>query len=483
MKRMFWVAPLLIAALCAMFPLRPAQAQRHVSAALPLPEFTSVGGQHFAYADDIYGPAVTPIGYAPEAIDDPHESSSPERARDVTSVPTVAPCPESNDFLDRLRQPWSAPVVAGCGAGYASAAPCCTDRWFAGAYALWMTRDAENEQFYSYDDTDIANQLISTNDLNFDYTGGVDVRFGRTFCCGQYALEAVYWGVFPGTKQASLYDDDMPGFLNSVWDMSTLNYDNGVDPITSVDTFTDAAEVHRVRRDQDIHNVEINLFHCPLTWASGMCCGIADYGCGGGCGPDGCGGSCYGGCASRLNMSYSFGLRYLYFSDDIQFASSRYDRNWGGDPRGEIFWDNGVENHFIGPQVGFYADYCVTNRLLVNLDTKFGIYGNHINHDQAIYGNNGDAVVGAGPNAGRAYRIDADRNQVSFIGEFDLGLKYHLTQRLRLVGGYRVLAISGVAHPTSQIPYNFAGIQDVEDVDGNGHLLLHGGYVGAEFTW
>jgi hypothetical protein len=99
-------------------------------------------------------------------------------------------------------------------------------------------------------------------------------------------------------------------------------------------------------------------------------------------------------------------------------------------------------------------------------------------HYQAISGNNGVAVVGAGPNAGREYLINSSANRLAFIGEFDLGCKYHVTQRLRLTAGYRVVAISGVAHGMSQVFPRFAGIQDVEAIDSNGSLLLHGGYAG-----
>jgi hypothetical protein len=167
-----------------------------------------------------------------------------------------------------------------------------------------------------------------------------------------------------------------------VHDLSSLNYDNGT-VTSSVDSFTDTAYQHDVCRNQAIHNVELNFFCCPLTWGGGICCGAGSCGTGS-CGAGGCDTGCYDagccdtgccstgyGCANRLNMSYSLGLRYLYFKDNLCFSSNG-GVNWGDAPETEIYWDNHTTNQFLGPQLGFYADYCVTNRLLLNLDTKFG---------------------------------------------------------------------------------------------------------------
>jgi hypothetical protein len=137
----------------------------------------------------------------------------------------------------------------------------------------------------------------------------------------------------------------------------------------------------------------------------------------------------------------------------------------------------------IGAQLGGHLDYCLTRRWSLNSEMKFGLYGNHISHHSSIGGANGVATVGAGPNAGRPYYVNSNKDDVSFIGEIRFGFGYQLHQRWRLTAGYRAVAVTGVALATNQIPPDLRGIDDVIDVDSNASLILHGSYYGLEYTW
>ena len=64
------------------------------------------------------------------------------------------------------------------------------------------------------------------------------------------------------------------------------------------------------------------------------------------------------------------------------------------------------------------------------------------------------------------------------LGEMDLGFDYRLTSRWNAFAGYRILGASNVALPTNQIYSDLRGIQDVESIDSNGSLIMHGGYAG-----
>jgi hypothetical protein len=212
MKRMLvCFAPVISLAMCLPATAQYAPYGGAASSALPLPEFNAPSMlPRSAAMNDVYGSPIARTAYTPETITPPNVVHQPQSVAQPHAAATAGSCPQE-DYLQGMSQPWSEAAVGGgscpdtyTGSGYGSAdcgyvtAPCCTDRWFAGAYALWLTRDNENEQYFSYETASIADQLLNSNDLNFDYSTGLDVRFGRTFGCGRYALEAVYWGVVPG---------------------------------------------------------------------------------------------------------------------------------------------------------------------------------------------------------------------------------------------------------------------------------------------
>jgi hypothetical protein len=97
----------------------------------------------------------------------------------------------------------------------------------------------------------------------------------------------------------------------------------------------------------------------------------------------------------------------------------------------------------------------------------------------------GNAYVNdpGGPNDGMEFDIHSNETAVSFLGEIDLALACHFTRRLVGTVGYRIVAVTGVAIADAQIPRNFGGIQDVEDIDSRDELILHGLHAGVEYCW
>jgi hypothetical protein len=172
----------------------------------------------------------------------------------------------------------------------------------------------------------------------------------------------------------------------------------------------------------------------------------------------------------------------MYLGDDLQFSTDRTNHrfDWDND---ELHYDIDVDNHLIGLQLGFGSDWAITQRLHLRAGTKFGVFGNHINHVSQIYGEMGSAYVSGGPNGGMEYDVNSSETAVSFLGELDLGLAYQISRRISAGVGYRIVAVSGVALADGQIPRNFAGIQDVMDIDAKDDLVLHGGYATVEFCW
>jgi len=352
-----------------------------------------------------------------------------------------------------------------------------------------MTRDNENPVYFSFFDSNEAEQWTKSTDVSMEWSGGFEVRLLRPFCCCQYAGEVVYWGIFPGMQESNLYSWERPGNLKCTYDFGDLDYNNGVRTDDLNEWFDDARR-HRLRRSFQFHNVEVNLVQGPFFGtACGDPCGVYGAGYGGGSCAGvgaGCGSPCYGvpSWSSYLNVGWMCGFRYFRFDEGLEFASADSSDQFGVVPRDDMYYTIDVDNHLIGCQLGFQADYAWRQRLHWIAATKFGLYANHINHYSRIIGNRGPAYVGGiGPNAGMLFDVPSSKTDVAFLGELDLGLGWHITPRLQASVGYRVVAVTGVALATNQIPYNFAGIQDVADVDSNGSLILHGGYAGAEYCW
>ena len=187
-------------------------------------------------------------------------------------------------------------------------------------------------------------------------------------------------GLFGEQVTSTVYAGSLVGNLNTAFDLGPLNI--GSD---NVNDLFDAAQVHRVRRDYEVHNVELNLIGGQWPLLAG----------------------------GRFQASYLAGFRYLRFTEDFQYASADAATTFGLDPANEAYYDIDVGNDLWGVQLGGRAHWFVTPRFSIYTAPKFGIYGNTMEHTSHIYNTNGSAVVGPGnPLAGDAYHINSDRTEV-----------------------------------------------------------------------
>lgn len=343
--------------------------------------------------------------------------------------------------------------------------------WFGAMNGLIFNRDDDDNLLLTYQTGDGQGLLYSRN-ADMDWSGGLEVRFGRYFHGGNSALEAVYWGIYPDRQSATAYGAGAAGLLETTLAFDSLAIDpSGIN--TTVSSYFTGAEMHQVRRGFEAHNIELNLL------------GLA----GGGCGAAGCcSGGCGGGCNTCCGPTFTWlmGPRFLRFREDLIYSSDLVDTVFTG-TADEMSYLIDVENNLLGFQLGGLADFCVGSRLGFHTGIKFGLYGNDINHHQHIC--TGDAVYAevsdpSSPYDGEQYRIHSGKTDVSMIGELDLGMNYRISQCWSANFGWRAVAVSGIALSTSQMPTDyFDNLAGVRNVNANSDLILHGAYMGLNFNY
>jgi hypothetical protein len=317
---------------------------------------------------------------------------------------------------------------------------CNPSPWFGGVNGLIFFRDDADEVFLTYPNGSPLNRVLTTRSVDADPFGGVEAMFGRNLSCNR-AIVGSYWGLF-ADQDVYQYNGDPETALPT---LDRLTY-NGAN---TVNFYMNNAVAHRVRIKDEFHNVELNLLQRNYVQSR------------------------------RLNRIDTFaGARYFRFDECFQYASAYDAANFGANIN-DMYYDIRTQNNLWGFQLGGTGYYCLAPRLSLVGGTKAGIYANHIQHTQSIYGSAGNAVTNTGAYNGREYNINSTKNDVSFLGELDLGMRYAVTQNWSANFGYRGIFVNGVAHTTDQIPNNFADLRSAEQVNSNGSLILHGIYIGA----
>lgn len=158
------------------------------------------------------------------------------------------------------------------------------------------------------------------------------------------------------------------------------------------------------------------------------------------------------------------GLRYIWFEDEYQLQS----RNVFGES-GRLSLD--ARNQLIGPEVGVKLFYDVGRRISFSSHWKLGGYLNayrsstYLENDGVPEVNNSDSGTG-------------------FSASFDLGVNahVHLTQRMRLRGGYGILWLWDVASVSGNFPSTLTPSSGTSTNDSES-AIFHGANVGFEFYW
>ena len=329
--------------------------------------------------------------------------------------------------------------------------PNCNCGWFGSVGGMVLNRDNANGFWTSFQSTNNANQIMKTTDAETDWRGGWFVSFGKWFegcdpcntCGPRCGIEAVYFSTSPFSGSASVFAADP---ANNDWVSSTIDMNDQFGPIefpdgNEVDDYFDNSLSQTITRRDYIQNVEINLLsqywqpnaHCQVTWLAGV--------------------------------------RWFRFNEDLLYSAVAGASTPTGSNQAFMSFD--TNNDLVGFQLGARCDWYVTQRFSLFVTPKFGFYGNHIQTENRVYNGDGSTL----------YNFSQDTTGVSFLGELDLGASWQLTQHWRAFGGYRAIALTGVALSDNQIPHFLAAADELQTINRNGSLIVHGAFMGAEFCY
>lgn len=493
----------------------------------PMPNPASIPGGAVPGGGPGFGTYPTAPGNMMQAapMSAPYAGSPPV----ASSAPQNTWCGESSPYMQAMQGPWDASCCEPAACAPVIPAPACP-RWFGGVYGLIMDMQDNDPYYFLNGSADPARLYLNTADAEMGTTGGVEARIGRTFCCCRWGLEFGYWGLYPGMQQTSVTAAQygIPGF-NTTMDYQDIYLDfNGPVPRDNIENWYNGAnpiQAAILRRNWEFHNFEINVLSGPMVpMASVFGCG----GCGGGCGRGACGGAggfgaagCLGGSAAgscgaayagdcapiascgvdsncgvnaapacggcgfqRCFVGYVLGFRYFKFNEDLYFHAENDDGIIDyNSPNNEFTHHVNVDNHLAGFQTGLNLDYFLTRCFCLETGSRFGVYGNNTDVYQRVFNTLGPAYTNSA--APDDFIFNDSDNDVAFLGELRTGIGYKIGCHWRLVGGYRMVAATGVARAVNQLPHGqiAADQSRVAIVDRDGSLILHGAYVGTEFAW
>lgn len=329
--------------------------------------------------------------------------------------------------------------------------------WFGSLAGMVMTRDNPNKYWTSFDVNNAYNQTLNTQDAAANWAGGGEVTFGRWFGCScnpmygpAYGVQFVYWGLAPMTGSASIAN------ASNIWNTPiNLGYVQiGNQPATA---FFDNAYEHRITRDDQFYNFEVNAMRRVA------------YGPGG------------------LLFTGLAGARFFRFNETLSFGSVAGGHRFGDNGGAfEAYYDTHVTNSLAGFQMGGRVDWFALPRWRLYAQPMFGIFGNHATIDANVYSGNG--VQGSvqnifNPSVTSPFRVQSAKNGVALMGQIDLGTGFQITPRFSAFAAYRVMAFSRMALSDNQIPPFLVDQAAIRDVQTNGNLILHGVVVGGQYNY
>jgi hypothetical protein len=403
------------------------------------------------------GPSMNPPSYnAPSAL-----PSAPSGAQGMYSPqpasPGAYPATPGNGVVNQMLQESGCYGNGGAASGPVPGAygpnPCAegfgggsmADQWYASVRGLIMGRGETPKIWTSANSVINANQLLNTQ-VNENWAGGWDVVLGHSFCCGQYSMEVEYWGLSEFGGQAATSPSQGP--VNLTFQDNNLAFTQNGTTYTGQQMF-DGAVAHAIQRENDVQSVEINLFHNHC------------------------------GCAGNMDVAFSAGVRYFRFRDQLDFTSFT---NYAA-PFDQAQLSDRVVNNLMGFQFGADVSYNLGCNLHFFLNPKVGIYDNHMNLNYNVTNSCGTPAVSTDPNVPGGYPVNASKDGLAFMTQFDIGLGWQFACHWDAFIGYRVLFATGMGLADNQMPMYFVDLPGIADIKHSGDLVLTGAFAGLTYSF
>jgi len=137
------------------------------------------------------------------------------------------------------------------------------------------------------------------------------------------------------------------------------------------------------------------------------------------------------------------------------------------------FWSSNTTNSLYGVQIGLDGKILKLGCFSLDGVIKTGIYDNY-------------ATQSTGVSIKKAvYPSEATTNQVAFVGEAGLTIKYQVVHDLELKAGYELLWLDGIALAPEQIPKTSAAPNDVHalGIDSGANVLFQGFTCGLGYSF
>lgn len=336
----------------------------------------------------------------------------------------------------------------GCDNGCGDCQACARCPWYASTTGLYLTRDMPNRVWTTYETGNNPNQLMNTEDAWINSQGGLELTLGRRFCCDEWAVEGTVWGLAPMHGYRSLSPGG--GQLSTPFDFTGVTFPAppiGNSPALPVELF-DGADAHFVERTNEIYNVELNLLRHPCQ------------------------------CSETLSIDWLAGFRWLHFREHLLFGSCDAGGLWS-DPTTCGYLDDRIQNDLLGAQVGLNANWYLGYHLSLFAQPKIGLYNNHIQNDFDAYGGGQHFEA----DSAGTYPVSAHKNAISFLTEIDLGVSWQFHPQWSASLGYRVLFATNMGLADNQLPHYISGLPELQSINDNGELLLHGAFTSLSYSF
>jgi len=308
-----------------------------------------------------------------------------------------------------------------------------------------IDRELDGDRLFAFNPADPSRTLNSSSADPGD-ASGIDIKLARRNGSG-WGFEARYWGLFAAAETGLLGGTPTTAISGLGQIM-----DNGV----AVSDAFNTSDFHSLTRDYSLNNVELNLLRKGRTFA-----------------PFGRG----------LTIERVHGFRYVQFNESLEYAGIS-----ASNPVVRSALNSSVENSLFGLQTGARAEWQLFGRLSMTLGGKLGLFNNRAQTNLVATNQQADLsfsrpTISSGANAGNDFEFGDSKNDLSLLGEFDLGLTFLLTQRTRFSAGYRVLGVSDIADAEQNIPTDFTRVTALQSSNTDGDLVLEGGYFGLEISF